>query len=185
MTLTFADGRSETSELLVGPEGFAYATFGGDRVESEVPNLLLAPRPVMKKSAAAKVAMKKPAAAPLKKPAAVSPPDDEDSEEAEEYIADEDKEVEAEEDEEEDEEAEAEAAELPRQEYTKMWYKAHHCIGIRQRLLGKKQIASVGGKTCGKSRKELEDIADKCIAKLEGGEMCEKDGKTWLRDQIL
>ena len=41
MTLHFTDGRSETAPLEHGPEGFAFAAFGGalGRVESEVPNL--------------------------------------------------------------------------------------------------------------------------------------------------
>ena len=182
MTLHFTDGRSETAPLEHGPEGFAFAAFGGalGRVESEVPNVLLATRAaaaaVMKKPSAAKAAMKKPAAAPLKKPSAAAPSGDEDEpEEAEEEAADED-EAEA------VEEA-AEAEEATVQKYVTMWYKNHNCVGIRQRYLGKKQVASVGGKACKKSRTELEKIANQLIAKLEGGSMCEADGKEWARAQ--
>ncbi len=113
--------------------------------------------------------------------------EEEDQEEKEGEEEEEGEEVEAEEmgeEEEEEEEDKGGGEECPRQRYCHMYYKANNSMGIRQKLLGKRQVFSFGGKHCGKNREELLAIAEAVIAKLESGELSEQHARGWARAKV-
>ena len=68
--------------------------------------------------------------------------------------------------------------------YGKLRYKSSHMFGIRQKLLGKQQIFTVGGKRCGLSKEELNVIADRAIAKLESESTPEEAAKIWAKQEV-
>jgi hypothetical protein len=63
-----------------------------------------------------------------------------------------------------------------------MWYKAVAAVAVRQRGGQKRQVFQLRGG--GRTRQELEALADTCITKLEAGEWSEQQAKEWGQAQL-
>ena len=68
--------------------------------------------------------------------------------------------------------------------YCKLWYKNSNAFGIRQKILGKKQIFSIGGGEGKISKVRLAAIADRVIAMMEKDGVTEEAGKEWAKAQL-
>jgi hypothetical protein len=184
----FPDGRIVEASMLPGPAGFAMATFPGESPRAtELPNLLLLPiRPALKRPAARRVSAQ-PAAARSHAGARQEhgPSEEDPQEEGEEepqapeqallphvpVVA-------------EEEGLEAPAGPSPPgcRSYGRMWYKAVAAVAVRQRGGQKRQVFQLRGG--GRTRQELEALADTCITKLEAGEWSEQQAKEWGQAQL-
>ena len=67
--------------------------------------------------------------------------------------------------------------------WSKEWYKRDWAWGIRRKHGDRKQIFSLGGKSCGKTREELEDIASSCIDMLQSG-VGDDEVKEWAMAEL-
>ena len=68
--------------------------------------------------------------------------------------------------------------------YQVLYYKNGNNIGIRQRFYAKTQIFSFGGKHCGKSERQLRDIAVEVVRKLEDGLLSEEEARKCAKEQV-
>ena len=122
--------------LSFGPDGFLVATFpDGEQIATTKPNVLLTRKTQGEKKS--REAQRKPAARVLKRPSAKRKrtDDDDESEEEDDGSGDE-----------EDEQEEPQAAGDGFHEAFKLdYYKKNHCVGLRVRADGMKQLMSYGG----------------------------------------
>ena len=196
----------EEVKLEAGDSGFCIARLGDKIVETEVPNLLLAPlAPVLKRPAACK----RPAAAMAEDKAEVEDNNlDEDdgddksdpSEEMQEEHPSHDLELFCEDVEHvdaveeqvegqvEEKVKEGKPADVPPEpivrKYAKMYYKKGHAYGIRRRFLGNNQVFQVGGKACKLSPAQLSTIADETIRKMEEEDLEEGLALSWAKEEM-
>ena len=173
--LDTSDGTQQDVELTAGPAGFAIARFSDGEVATEVPNLLLVEPPVPRK---------KPAAA-QKKPAAHEDDEVEEEEEQEPPVGPEEEQEQEPPVVPEVEPAEEVAGIPPSMTYSKLWYKNNNAFGIRQKIMGKTQIFTVGGKGVKQSKTELAAIADRVIKMMEEESVPEDAGKEWAKSQVI
>ena len=172
--LDTSDGTQQDVELTAGPAGFAIARFSDGEVATEVPNLLLVEPPVPRK---------KPAAA-TKRPAAHED-DDQDEEEQEPPVGPEEEEEQEPPVGPEVEPAEEVAGTPPSMTYSKLWYKNNNAFGIRQKIMGKTQTFTLGGKGVKQSKTELAAIADRVLKMMEEESVSEDAGKEWAKSQVI
>ena len=69
-----------------------------------------------------------------------------------------------------------------KQAYGLMWYKNNNGYGIREKYLGKQQVARVGGVNL--KQADLKKIAEKAIRKLEDEGCHVDDVKEWCKEQV-
>ena len=164
-----------TAKMSAGPLGFAEGVFPGETqvFVSELPNLML---DTSKQSTAKK---KRPASKqifrrPARKTPVVAEPEEVGEEEEE---GDEQKPAET---------ATAAPAPAPapahHQGYKKMHYSSTGAWAVRQTFFSRKQVFQVMSKH--KTSKQLEDIVDQALLRLNGGQS-EECVKTWAKAQLL
>ena len=66
--------------------------------------------------------------------------------------------------------------------YGKMWYEKPRCIGIREKLLNKKQVFSFRTKTL--SEEVMRTIGDDLLAKLNNGSLLVAEGCNWAKEKM-
>ena len=182
MVRNYDDGSHEVAVMEKGPSAFAVAVFGNERIATEMPNILLDAKPMVKEK-------KSRAKAVCKRPASRMPEEAADEEAADDEVASTMTYSSGEDGEDGPEQPEAVAAAnaaggaaaLVINKYIKMYYKATNSFGIRQCFGEKHQIFNISCR--GKSKAVLENIAVNCLARLRAGGT-EIDVKAFKTQQI-
>ena len=210
MTATLiSDAEIETSPLQYGSSGFAVAQFKTGMFQTEVPNLMLDKKVVLKKPAAKKQKLAADEDAQIyykvilstrksSSSSRSSPPSTPSSKDPEavkegampdpEYPEDEEiakmilKDVEDENVEKPEGDKTGRTPALP---YISMWYKNWFSIGIRRKFGDRKQIFCFGGKTTVKTEQELKAIGKEVIRKMVHEGLSEADAKLWAKRECI
>ena len=203
MVRVHSSGTREESPLEKGEGGFCQARFGDEVVQTEVPNLMLEPLPVVFKKPAKKQKHSEGIVSSSDEPPQEAGEDlgehsadqqgDEECEFREEQQANEQVEEGAKSppvavqslEEEEDNKEKPLDAKLPvDRKYIKMWYKNSQTWGIRRAFYNKAQVFSLGGKSCGLSKETLMNIVNDSIKRMEIDNVSEEAARDWGREQI-
>ena len=177
----------EEVKLEAGDSGFCIARLGDKIVETEVPNLLLAPlAPVLRPDAC-----KRPAAAMAEDKAEVEDnnldeDDGDDKSDPSEEMQEEPPSHEMED--EPPSHGDGKPADVPPEpivrKYGKMYHKNGHAYGIRRKFLGNNQAFQVGGTACKLSPAQLSTIADETIRKMEEEDLEEGLALLWAKEEM-